>query len=83
MEFGVSFIVNVFNNLFAMADRIYTRFGVYPFIYGLFFIFVVVKVLLIPIFGGSISAGSSDIAANVERKHRHEAKEWNNRIDKV
>lgn len=70
MEYGIEFLKQAFDALFTMADKIYTHYGVYPFIYGLFFVFVVVKFLLIPLFGGSIDAGSSDIAAGYKESRK-------------
>lgn len=80
MENAVNYLITVFDKLFTMADKVYTHFGVYPFIFGLFFVFTVGKFLLLPLFGGFISTGSSDIAAKVNEDRRSKAREWNEKV---
>lgn len=58
MEFGVQYWVTVFNALWTFMDTVFNSFGAYAYVLGGFFVFVVVRFLIGPIFGIAIEVGS-------------------------
>lgn len=62
MEFGVSYWVTVFSALWGFMDSLFNSFGAYAYVLGGFFVFVVVRFLIGPIFGISIDVGSDMVS---------------------
>lgn len=61
MEFGVNYWVSVFTALWSYLDSLFNYFGAYAYVLGGFFVFVVVRFLIGPIFGIAIDVGSDKI----------------------
>lgn len=62
MEFGVAYWVTVFSALWGFMDSLFNSFGAYAYVLGGFFVFVVVRFLIGPIFGISIDVGSDMVS---------------------
>lgn len=58
MEFGVNYWVTVFSALWNFMDTVFNSFGAYAYVLGGFFVFVVVRFLIGPIFGIAIDIGT-------------------------
>ena len=52
----------MFREIFVLVDKIFTAFDAWSMVIGAFTIYAIYRLLLIPVLGGSLKAGSSDNA---------------------
>ena len=62
MEEVLVVLAEMFKKIFALVDKIYTSFNAWSLVVGAFTIYVIYRLLLVPVLGGALKSGSSDMA---------------------
>lgn len=60
LEEVLEMLANMFLSLFALVDKIYTKFNAWSLILGAFIVYTLYRVLLRPVLGSAVSSGASD-----------------------
>lgn len=67
---------DMFLRIFELVGEIFTKFGAWGYILGGFIIYTIYRLLVVPIFGGFVRAGASDVVKKV-RGENHVANKKN------
>ena len=58
-------LAQMFSDLFSMFDEVFTKLDAWGLLLGAFLVFTIYRLLLVPIVGGLIRSGQSDIVKKV------------------
>lgn len=70
LENVLSVLAWMFTQIFALFDKVFSSFGASGLVLGAFIIWTIYRMLLAPVLGGLISAGTSDIVKKVREDGR-------------
>lgn len=71
----LQYVADVFTALFGFQERLFDKMEVWGIIFACFFVFTASRLLIIPIVGGFISAGTSDVVNRHNKTGRHKPKQ--------
>lgn len=59
-------LVQMFSDLLGLFDEVFTELGAWSYVLGAFLVFTIYRLLLVPIVGGLVRSGQSDIVKKIK-----------------
>lgn len=63
-------LAQMFSDLFGLFDEVFTKLDAWGLLLGAFLVFTIYRLLLVPIVGGVISGGTSDVVRNIRENEK-------------
>ena len=62
---ALGILTQMFSGLLGLFDEVFTKLDAWGLLLGAFLVYTIYRLLLVPIFGGFVSAGASDVVRYV------------------